>query len=80
MQLFYIYIYIYLLYLKLILSNQIAPLSGHKSLYGPQNSWAGHRGMYGPLMANKQILIKKKICYKLFWSEKIVARIGFNVQ
>ena len=45
--------YMGLLYLKLILSNQIAPLAGHNSLYGPLNSWAGHIGIYGLLMGNK---------------------------
>ena len=57
----YISILIYLLYLKLILSNQIAPLVGHKSLYGPLNSLAGHIGIYGLLMANTTNFGWKKI-------------------
>ena len=57
-------LYVLLLYLKLILSNQIAPLAGHKSLYGPLNSGAGHIGIYGLLMANKKKFGWKKLLFK----------------
>ena len=64
----------YQLYLKLILSNQITPLEGQKSLYGPPNSWAGHIMIYGPLMAYKKKLFQKHFVPKKFGSKKIYVR------
>ena len=56
--------YIVLLYLKLILSDQIALLADHKFLYGMLSSWVGHIGIYGPLMANKNNFGRKKILFR----------------